>query len=58
MGAAKKLADKEILRSLVPLNALSDTHFNELIKKAKIEDLSSGYYLFKKVIAIARRYTF
>ncbi len=48
MGAAKKLVDKEVLRSLVPLNALSDTHFNELIRKAKIEDLSSGYYLFKK----------
>lgn len=48
MGAAKKLIDKKTLRDLVPINALSSVHIEELSKKAIIEDIRSGRYLFKK----------
>lgn len=48
MGAAKKLLDKKVLRDLVPINALSAAHIDEISRKAVIEDLRSGSYLFKK----------
>lgn len=48
MGAAKKLIDKKVLRDLVPINALSAAHVDEISRKAVIEDLRSGSYLFKK----------
>mgnify|MGYP000016450351 CR=1 FL=1 len=48
MSAVPKLADKKSLRNLVPLNGLSNTHFEELARKAKIIDLSTGKLLFKK----------
>ena len=48
MGAAKKLIDKKLLRDLVPINALSAAHIDEVSRKADIEDLRPGAYLFKK----------
>ncbi len=48
MGAAKKLLDKKALRNLVPINALSPTHLDEICRKAIIEDVRAGTYVFKK----------
>jgi len=47
MGAAKKLIDKKTLRDLVPINALSVTHIEEITRKAVIEEVRSGRYVFK-----------
>ncbi|GMQ83335.1 MAG: hypothetical protein BMS9Abin06_0068 [Gammaproteobacteria bacterium] len=47
MGAAKKLIDKKMLRDLVPINALSAIHIEEITRKALIEELRSGSYVFK-----------
>jgi formylglycine-generating enzyme required for sulfatase activity/CRP-like cAMP-binding protein len=48
MGAVKKLIDKKVLRTLVPINALSAIHIEEISKKAIIEDVRSGTYVFKR----------
>ena len=48
MGAAKNLIEKKALQSLVPLNALSAIHLEEISKKAVIEEIRSGRYVFKK----------
>ena len=48
MGAAKKLLEKKVLRNLVPLNALSAVHLEEISKKAVIEQVRSGRYVFRK----------
>jgi len=48
MGAAKKLLDKKVLRNLFPLNALSAIHLEEISRKAVIEEVRSGRYVFKK----------
>ena len=48
MGAAKKLVDKKALRDLVPLNALSPMHVDEIALKAVIEEVRSGRYIFKQ----------
>ncbi len=48
MGAAKKLIDKKVLRTFVPINALSSVHLEEVSKKAIIEDVRSGTYVFKR----------
>lgn len=47
MGAAKKLLDKKVLKELVPLNALSAVHIDEISRKAIIETVRSGRYVFK-----------
>ena len=47
MGAAKKLLDKKVLKDLVPLNALSAVHLDEISRKAEIETIRSGRYAFK-----------
>ncbi len=47
MGAAKKLLDKKTLKDLVPLNALSAVHLEEISRKAIIETVRSGRYVFK-----------
>jgi CRP-like cAMP-binding protein/predicted nucleic acid-binding Zn-ribbon protein len=47
MGAAKKLIDKKMLRDLVPINALSAVHVEEITRKAVIEEVRSGRYVFK-----------
>ena len=48
MGAAKKLIDKKVLRDLVPINALSANHIDEISKKAFLEEVRSGTYVFKR----------
>ena len=48
MGAAKNLIEKKALQSLVPLNALSAIHLEEISKKAVIEEIRSWRYVFKK----------
>ena len=48
MGAAKKINYKKVLRDLVPINALSESHIVEVTKKAFIEDVRSGRYVFRK----------
>ena len=48
MGAAHKLFDKKVLRDLVPLNALSPMHVEEVAKKATVEELRPGRYIFKQ----------
>ena len=47
MGAAKKLLDKKVLKGLTPLNALSAVHLEEISRKAVIETVRSGRYVFK-----------
>jgi formylglycine-generating enzyme required for sulfatase activity/rhodanese-related sulfurtransferase/chromosome segregation ATPase len=47
MGAAKKLIDKKVLRDLVPINALSAAHIDEISRKTAIDELRSGAYAFK-----------
>ncbi|MFQ5643896.1 MAG: SUMF1/EgtB/PvdO family nonheme iron enzyme [Thiogranum sp.] len=47
MGAAKKLIDKKVLRDLVPINALSAAHIEEITRKAVIEEVRSGRYVFR-----------
>ena len=49
MGAAKKAAEnREVLKELVPLNALSSERFEALLEKLVIEEVRSGRYLFRK----------
>lgn len=48
MGAAKKLIDKKALRNLVPLNALSPMHVDEVAAKAVIEEIRSGRFIFRQ----------
>ena len=49
MRAAKKIAvDQSILQELIPLNALSEARFKELLGKIVIEEVQSGRYLFRK----------
>ena len=48
MGAAKKLKDKKVLQNLVPINALSAVHIEEISRKAVIEDIASRRYVFRK----------
>lgn len=47
MGAARNFIDKKVLRDFIPLNALSALHLDEISKKALIEDVPSGRYIFK-----------
>ena len=47
MGAAKKLIDKKMLRDFIPINSLSAVHIEELSRKAIIEEVRSGRYVFK-----------
>ncbi len=48
MGAAKKLIDKKLLGDLIPLNALSAVHLEEISRKAVITEIRAGRYVFKK----------
>ena len=42
----KKFSGNEILRDLIPLNALSEERFKEVTGSLSIEDISAGSYLF------------
>jgi rhodanese-related sulfurtransferase/chromosome segregation ATPase len=46
MSAAKKIAEKKILRELVPLNTLSKARFEEISGKIVVEEVRAGRYLF------------
>jgi CRP-like cAMP-binding protein len=43
----KQITDSKTLQELVPLNALSDQRFAEVVDKIVIEELRSGRYLFR-----------
>lgn len=40
--------DKQVLRKLVPINALNPEHFSELIGKIQVDEVSKGRYGFKR----------
>jgi len=46
--AEKRLVDKQVLKNLVPPSALNAENFQELARKAVVEDLAAGRVLFKK----------
>jgi formylglycine-generating enzyme required for sulfatase activity/CRP-like cAMP-binding protein/rhodanese-related sulfurtransferase len=46
MSAVKKVKDKRMLRDLVPLNALSHEHFDEVMQKIVVEEVGEGRFLF------------
>ena len=48
MAEAPKLVDKQVLKTLVPPSALNAENFQELARKAVIEDLPAGRTIFKK----------
>ena len=48
MSAMPKMADIKALKNLVPLNGLSNTHFEELARKATVLEIKQGKFLFKK----------
>ncbi len=47
MSAAQKIVDKKSLQLLVPFNALSPMHFNEVVQKTVVEEVRSGRLVFK-----------
>ena len=47
MSAAQKIIDKKSLQLLVPFNALSPMHFNEVAQKTVVEEIRSGRLVFK-----------
>jgi len=47
MSAAQKIVDKKSLQILVPFNALSPMHFNEVVQKTVVEEIRSGRLVFK-----------
>lgn len=48
MGAAPKITDKKTLQILVPFNALSPMHFNEVAQKTLVEEVRAGRLIFKE----------
>ena len=48
MADAGKVVDKQVLKTLVPANALNAENFQELASKARLEELPAGRFLFKK----------
>ncbi len=44
----KKITDIKALQELVPLNALSDQRFAEVMDKIVVEEIRTGRYLFRK----------
>jgi len=48
MADASKLLDKQVLKTLIPANALNAENFQELASKARMEELPPGRFLFKK----------
>ena len=42
----KKFSGQEILRDLIPLNALGDDRYREVTASLSIKDISAGNYLF------------
>lgn len=48
MAAAAKISDKKAFQTLVPFNALSPMHFNEVAQKTVVETISAGRQIFKE----------
>lgn len=48
MSAAPKIIDKKTLQILVPFNALSPMHFNEVAQKTVVEEVRAGRLIFKE----------
>ena len=48
MSAAQKIIDKKTLQTLVPFNALSPVHFNEVAQKTVVEEVRAGRPVFKE----------
>lgn len=48
MSAAPKITDKKSLQALVPFNALSPAHFNEVMQKTQVEEFRAGRVVFKE----------
>ena len=48
MGAATLAVNEEILRSLVPLNALAPLNLEKIANKIIVEEVSAGRFLFKQ----------
>ncbi|MFP5505698.1 MAG: SUMF1/EgtB/PvdO family nonheme iron enzyme [Gammaproteobacteria bacterium] len=48
MGAAQKIIDKKTLQILVPFNALSPVHFNEVAQKTVVDEVRAGRQVFKE----------
>lgn len=48
MSAAPKIIDKKSLHTLVPFNALSPAHFNEVMQKTQVEEFRTGRVVFKE----------
>lgn len=48
MSAAHKINDKRTLQVLVPFNALSPMHFNEVAQKTVVEEIRAGRLVFKE----------
>lgn len=48
MFAARKNTHKKDLHDFVPLNALSEAHFDEISHKIIIEEIKTGDYLFRR----------
>lgn len=48
MSAAPKIIDKKSLQALVPFNALSPAHFNEVMQKTQVEEFRTGRVVFKE----------
>ncbi|MBZ0070909.1 MAG: SUMF1/EgtB/PvdO family nonheme iron enzyme [Gammaproteobacteria bacterium] len=48
MSAAPKSIDKKSLQVLVPFNALSPAHFNEVMQKTQVDEYRAGRVVFKE----------
>ena len=48
MAEAQKLVDKAVLKTLVPAQSLNHENFQELARKAVLEELPAGRVIFKK----------
>jgi len=48
MADAGKIVDRQVLKTLVPANALNPENFQELASKVRLEEVPAGRFLFKK----------
>ena len=46
--AEAKLVDKDVLKTLIPVSSLNHENFQELARKASLEEVPAGRVLFKK----------
>src|SRR4030065_1236829 len=48
MGAVKQLANKKVLKNLIPLNPLTSSSLQKIAHKAVIEEVRAGRFVFKQ----------